>query len=135
MIVWLTDKQKDNIKVWGIEYTLNKDKKMYIVDNKNKWLYLIDKANKNFDKKIKNIMKDYTEEEKRSFDIKLKEANKIKEGWQSTFLETLCIEWETVEELANKIITNSNNFQLAYASIEKELRENTKKIKEEYDLD
>lgn len=89
---------------------------------------LIDKVYQDFNEKLAVINSKYTPEERETFEIKRVEAEKVLGGWTSAFLEALCIEWETVEELANKIKTNSENFQELYASAEKKLREDLNAI-------
>ena len=83
---------------------------------------------KKFNDTLDLINSKYTENEQKSFDIKVKEAEKYIKTGKSDFLEALVIEGETVEELAKKIIENSLSYQILYATAEKTLREDIKKL-------
>lgn len=88
----------------------------------------IDYTYKTFNESLSMIESNYTDKERETFELKRQEAEKVIAGWESAFLSALCLEWETVSDLANKIKANSEAYQLIYASAEKELREKKEKI-------
>jgi hypothetical protein len=53
----------------------------------------------------------------------LEEAKIVKNWWESQMINIMCKEWETAQELAEKIIQNNNLFSLAYAQANKIKRE------------
>jgi hypothetical protein len=88
----------------------------------------VKKAYTVFHKTLQPINAKYSSDEQATFDLKVQEAEKVKAGDTSAFLEALVIEGETVEELADKIIANNEQYKLLYASAEKTLRETLKNI-------
>jgi len=85
-------------------------------------------AYKKFKQTLSVITDKYTQDERESFDLKVKEAEKFLKTGSSPFLEALVIEGETVEELAQKIMENNTGYRLLYATAEKTLREELKLI-------
>ena len=94
----------------------------------------IKQADLEFQKAVKELTVEYTPEEVSSFAKKEEEAKKVlaDNTYVSEFLTGTLLEWETQEELAEKIIANANAYSNAYAYHEKVLREKTKAIKEKY---
>lgn len=127
----LTKEQKIKIDMW-FNIFLNNDWKLVeeIPTEKNDLYkkYLSDQAYTKFNDTLNIINWSYTENEQKTFEIKRTEAQKVIDGWSSVFLENLCIDWESVEDLALKIIENSTNYQFLYATAEKQLREDLKNI-------
>lgn len=127
----LTQEQKNKIDMW-FNIFLNNDWKLVeeIPTEKNDLYkkYLSDQAYTKFNDTLNIINWSYTENEQKTFEIKRTEAQKVIDGWSSVFLENLCIDWESVEDLALKIIENSTNYQFLYATAEKQLREDLKNI-------
>lgn len=70
----------------------------------------------------------YSQVEIDSWETKIKEAEKVIDWIESEILEALCVEWELVEELANKILVNAQNYTLAYMNAEKTMREKIKAL-------
>jgi len=83
-------------------------------------------AYKEFVESLEIINEKYTRDEQQTFDLKLREAEKVLSGWESVFLTALCVDWETTKELAETIKINSINYQMLYAQAEKILREKLK---------
>lgn len=127
----LTQEQKKQLVLWYNIY-INENWKLVIEEptEKNDLYkeYLKDQAYKKFTDTISIINKKYTEDEQKTFEIKRVEAQKVIDSWSSPFIETLCVEWETPEDLANLILQNSQMYQTLYASAEKQLREDLKAI-------
>lgn len=83
-----------------------------------------------FNETLSPISSKYNELERATFDLKKKEADKYLEDntYISPFLSWLLVEWETMDELVSKIQTNATNYQMLYASAEKQLREDLKAL-------
>lgn len=104
------------------------------IPNEEKMLNEINKANQEFQNAVRLLTAEYTPEEIASFDLKLYHATMIKAGSMQTssLIEGTLLEGETLSEMVDKIITNSEAYQKAYAAAEKELRRKTKEIKNKY---
>jgi len=116
----LTDAQKEDIKNWYL-YIINDDEKLEKKETKNS-------VNYEFNKEVEQFTSWYTRYEIDSWHMKIKEAEKVLNWWESVFLMWIIIEWETVEELAQKIMDKANAFKIAYANAEKTKREKLKNI-------
>lgn len=86
------------------------------------------KIEKEFQNTIKQFTIWYSQVEIDSWARKVEEAKKIIALDTSVFITALCIEWETEIELADKILTNSENFAIAYAEAEKVKRQKLKDL-------
>ncbi len=94
----------------------------------------IREADKTFQKAVQELTSEYTPEEVMLFIKEETEAKKVieDENYISEFLNGYTVEWETIKELAEKIIANANAYSIAYTSLKKTLREKTKEIREKY---
>ena len=115
MLEWLTNEQKELEKEFWVEYKLNADWKIYLESNFEYDTVLI---NSEFQNSINQFTAWYSQLEINTWNEKQTEAKIVLDWWTSTFLEELCIEWETPEELADKIIVNVWLFKTAYALAE-----------------
>lgn len=79
-------------------------------------------AYKEFKETLAPITSQYTQEEIASFPQQETEAKMFLETWKSEFIEWLVKEWETAEELANKIIANSEAYKKLFVPAYKKLR-------------
>lgn len=121
-----------------VTYAIKWDEKILVTEkNKNslEWYKFIqekilekDLIEKEFQDTIQLFSSWYSQVEIDSWEIKVKEAEKVLNWETSEFLNTLVIEWETVEELVTKILQNSQDFQLAFANAEKIKREKLKTL-------
>ena len=102
-----------------------------IINDENKKETLKSDAYSIFHETLKQINEKYTENEQKTFEIKRQEAEKMKNNpeYISIFIQSLCTDWENIVELRDKIIENSLNYQLLYATAEKKLREDLIAIK------
>lgn len=87
-----------------------------------------DQAYEDFNNSLKVIENQYTAKEREAFERELAEAKKYIETWESAFLAKYTKEWETVEELANKILENNEIFENVWTWAKKKLREDLEKI-------
>ena len=108
-------------------FILNENYKTYIDINLEK-----EKIRKNFKSKIKA---NYLFEEMLTWNYKESEAIKVNWWWNSEYLEWLCIEWETVKELAIKIIEKANNYRKLYIKAEKTKRDEIQTLETSYETD
>ena len=76
-----------------------------------------------FENSLKPYLEWYTRIDRDSFMKQLEEAKIVKDWWESQMISLMCKEWETAQELAEKIIQNNNLFSLAYAQANKIKRE------------
>ena len=81
----------------------------------------IDEAYRKFNEALAPITSSYSENEQKTFSKKLIEAERVKEGKNSKFINELLKEGETADELADKIIANNNAYETIYATAEKQL--------------
>ena len=85
-------------------------------------------AYKRFEKTLEVVNSQYTDNEQKTFDRKVIEARIVINWGESTFIDLLCKEDETVKELAAKILGNADMFETIYASAEVQLREELENI-------
>jgi len=81
-----------------------------------------------FQETLKQFTTWYSQAEIDSWKTKEDEALMVNSGVSSEFITTLCVEWETEDELATKILTNAKVFKLAYAKAEQIKREKLKAL-------
>ena len=99
-----------------------------IIQIQTNFQYKVEKINQEFNNEINQFTAWYSQAEIDSWKLKEEEANKVLLWETSDFLNNLCIEWETVEDLANKIIKNAWLFKTAYANAEKTKRQKLKDL-------
>ncbi len=87
-----------------------------------------DLVEQEFQNSIKQLTEWFSQAEIDSFDKKVSEAQKVLNGETSVFLNTLCVEWEKVEDLANLILARNDAFELAYAQAEQIKRTKLKEL-------
>ena len=83
---------------------------------------------KEFQEYLSSIISKYTEEERQTWELKVREAEKVKAGETSEFINSLLIEWETAQELAEKILKNAQDYQKIYCEAERKMREKLKAL-------
>ena len=117
-------KWEECIDIWEYNYKITYIYKDWniIIDNS----YLKNEINEEFNNTINQLTAWYSQAEIDSWNEKQAEAHKVLLWETSDFLNNLCIEWETVEDLANKIIKNAWLFKTAYANAEKTKRQKLK---------
>lgn len=83
---------------------------------------------KEFENSLKPLLADYTTIDTLSFDMQLRESQKVIAGWTSDVLSAMVKTGETVLQLANKIIANNTYYSLAYAQANKIKRERLEEL-------
>lgn len=83
---------------------------------------------KEFENSLKPLLADYTTIDTLSFDMQLREAQKVVDWWTSDVLSVMVKTGETVLQLANKIIANNTYYSLAYAQANKIKREKLEEL-------
>ena len=114
---------KEEDKLIDKWYKINLQWELYIEEEDRKKIETEDSYIA-FEESLKVIKDKYTDSERETFELKRIESEKVLSWGSSYFLESLCIEWESVEELALSIKANSDAYQTLYAQAEKRLREN-----------
>ena len=122
---WLTEHQKWLEKEFWVVHKLNKDWKMYLEENTKYKKYKIEQE---FQDTIKQITWKYSQAEIDTWNKKVTEAKKVLSGWTSDILNSLLIEWETVEDLAKVIIEKADEYSKIYYQAEKTKREKLKEL-------
>ena len=122
---WLTEHQKWLEKEFWVVHKLNKDWKMYLEENTKYKKYKIEQE---FQDTIKQITWKYSQAEIDTWNKKVTEAKKVLSGWTSDILNSLLIEWETVEYLAKVIIEKADEYSKIYYQAEKTKREKLKEL-------
>jgi len=122
---WLTEHQKWLEKEFWVVHKLNKDWKMYLEENTKYKKYKIEQE---FQDTIKQITWKYSQAEIDTWNTKVTEAKKVLSGWTSDILNSLLIEWETVEYLAKVIIEKADEYSKIYYQAEKTKREKLKEL-------
>lgn len=103
-------------------YAIKWDEKI-LVTEKNKssleWYKFIqeelsdkDKIENDFTQAVEQLTAWISQEEKDSWTKQESEARNVLDWWTSELLSSLCIDWETVEVLANKIILKADYLSL-----------------------
>lgn len=87
-----------------------------------------DIINKEFQSAIDQFTTWYSQAEIDSWDLKVEEAKIVLDWWDSLFLNALCIEGETVSELATLISQRAETFKMAFADAEKIKRQAIKDL-------
>ena len=127
----LTQEQKKQLDMWYKIY-LNENNKMVIeepIEITPEFLkYKTEIINQSFQNSINQFTSNYSQAEIDTWKLKEEEAIKTLESWWTTFINNLCIEWETPEELATKILANADIFKTAYAEAEKIKRQKLKDL-------
>jgi hypothetical protein len=119
-------------------YAIKWDEKILVTQNNKSYLEWykfiqeelneIDLIKNTFKKSLCKFTDSYSKFEIDSWSEKHTEAQRVVGGGTSEFLEDLCIEWETVEELADKILWNALLFKKAYAKAERIYRQALKQL-------
>jgi len=118
----VTERNKEQLS-WYIFYT----KEVDITD----FEYKLNKVNTQFDRTIKNYIKQYPEMEVQTWAIKLAEAEKVIAWWTSEYLAQLAKDkWVDVEELANKIKIKADEYNAMYSKLEAEKDKKIWELKE-----
>ena len=127
----LTLEQKQMLKV-GYIFKLDDFWNLKIIEPKNKTKefieYKMKLIQKEFDYQYSRLISWYWEWEVYSWNQKVLEAHKVQNWEESDYLKSLCIEWESVENLAEKILHKHNQFVLTYSKIEKNKRNELEKL-------
>lgn len=133
-----TPEQWDILNAWagvidGEIVILESAKKVFIAS-------AIKKINKTFSETIAEVKKHYSEDEIESWQLQYTEALRVK-NWETwTMLESILLEdddgnkIETEEELADKIIANSEQYYSIYTPALKAKRIALKKLEEKYSI-
>ena len=120
----LTQEQKKQLSL-GYKIYLNKDGKLVTEEPTSVTKEFIEYK---FNKDTEILSRWISQEEKNTWDLKVIEATKIINLETSGFITALLKDWETETELAEKILENSKNYNLAYAKIEQWKRNELAKL-------
>lgn len=128
----LTKEQKRLIDMWYKAYINNESKLVLeepevLTDEIKQYKVWI--INKQFQDRVNQFSAWYSQAEIDTWKAKVEEAEKVLAWETSTLLESLVIEWETVLELAEKIMSKASDYFQIYIHAEKTKREEIKKIK------
>jgi len=85
-----------------------------------------------FQETIKQITAWYSQAEIDTWNTKVAEAKKVLAGEWSEILEQILIEWETIEELATRILEKAKQYAEIYYKAEKEKRQVLKELEAKY---
>ncbi len=128
----LTKEQKELIDMWYKAY-INDESKLVLEEPevltdeiKQYKIWII---NKQFQDRINQFSAWYSQAEIDTWKAKIEESEKVIAWETSELLESLVIEWETVLELAEKIMSKASEYSQIYIHAEKIKREEIKKIK------
>ena len=120
----LTQEQKKQLSL-GYKIYLNKDWKLVTEEPTSVTKEFIEYK---FNKDTEILSRWISQEEKNTWDLKVIEATKVLNWETSEFITALLKDWETETQLAEKILKNSKNYNLAYARIEQWKRNELAKL-------
>ena len=120
----LTQEQKKQLSL-GYKIYLNKDWKLVTEEPTSVTKEFIEYK---FNKDTEILSRWISQEEKNTWDLKVIEATKVLNWETSEFITSLLKDWETETQLAEKILKNSKNYNLAYARIEQWKRNELAKL-------
>lgn len=127
----LTLEQQEMLNVWYI-FKLDDSWNLQTLEPKKKTKEFIEYKKqliqKEFDYQYSQLISWYWEWEVYSWNQKVLEAEKVKNWEKSDYLEKLCIEWESVKNLAEIILLKHKEFVLTYSKIEKNKRIELQKL-------
>lgn len=115
--------EKKNLESIGYEVEIKDGvvvKKTTENNNKIDFSIEIEKINVVFRGKLRGFTKNYTSEEIQTWDLKVREAEKVIAGEKSNILDALIIPGRTTLELAKKVLENSAIYFKVYTDAEKE---------------
>ena len=127
----LTQEQRKQLDMWYNIY-LNEDNKLITEEPIEITTEFIEHKSKEIEQTFQNTVRQfsawYSQAEIDSWDIKEAEAKIVDWGGSSEFLTDLLISWETVEELATKVLNNATTYRLAFAKAEQVKRQALKDL-------
>jgi len=126
---WLTPKQIELEKKYWIKFYKNNRWKLTYKTTIEYEKHLIEQR---FQEAIKQITAWYSQAEIDTWNTKVAEAKKVLAGEWSKILSNLLIEWETLEELATKILEKAKQYADIYYKAEKEKRQALKELEDKY---